>query len=149
MIAKIVHLQNKTFPYQFDRHYIFFTHIVGRIIILDFRARSSTYGPVKVWSCSRQADIGGASGIDNSAATYGGVSSQSGEGVADGIGGADGLAGGTAADDTATMACVSGRGGDPDGLKEDDCEADGGGTDDIGKSGSVNWVLRRRRCWRW
>jgi hypothetical protein len=36
------------------------------------------------------------------AAADGGVSSQSGEGVADGIGGGDGLAGGTAADDTAT-----------------------------------------------
>ncbi len=57
-------------------------------------------------SARSQADIGGASGIDNSAAAYGGVSSQSGEGVADGIGSADGLTGGTAADDTATMGRV-------------------------------------------
>jgi hypothetical protein len=37
MIAKIVHLQNKTFQYYLGGHYLLYT-LVSRIIILDFRA---------------------------------------------------------------------------------------------------------------
>ncbi len=40
MIAKIVHLQNKTFPFYLGGHYCLNT-LVRRTIILDFRADRS------------------------------------------------------------------------------------------------------------